>query len=62
MTVRKPSKKPKEDEVYNNNRKKRKRKPNHKMGDLVRANILRNTFSGGDAKNWSYEFQQLQKK
>ena len=51
-----------ENQVNNNIKDKRKRKKcKTKVGDLLRTNYLRNTFSKGDTTNWSYDLQTKSK-
>ena len=57
MTPNQAFKKSNEAEVYSNLKDNREvRKPNYKLGPLVRTADIKRVFSKGDSTNWSYKF------
>ena len=60
MTPLQASLKKNEGHVYKNLLDKRKKiKPKHEIGDLVRTADLKKTFSKGDTTNWSYKLYKI---
>ena len=60
MTAIQASKKVNEKKVYSNRQDRRvKQQPKIKLGQLVRAAVIKRVFSKGDLTNWSYKLYTI---